>query len=499
MNDFERRLIESPKLPSIPGVAQRLLELLNNEETELAELADVISRDPALTAKIIRLINSPFYGISREVSSLQTAVLYLGYQSVRSVALSFSLFSAFQTDPAARKKLDILWLTSLMTGIAARRLAAETGNWEPEEAFLAGLVADCGALLLQRMTPDYGNLLDRFCSGEEDLFNLEESELETTHASLGSLLLKKWHFPESLWKLVANHHGPSDASGVGDLNTQVHTLRAAWLYTRALVVPGFANEVLSLDRLVSDSLGIPVAVARSLAQELPGELREMACYFELPADEQKSYETLMEEANEALSEYAVDADQGARALADAIARRRDDFAGLEEATATTEDVEQETGLLCRPAFERLLEAFHRRALQTQRPLGLIIVEVSDLEALQSSQGDCAWVEVLKRIAECVSKFVRRTDHLCRFDKNQIAVLAPGCRPDDLLRSALRIRSGLDKQPLITPRGSTSCDFVLGLAASDPYRDAVDAHTLIRFACAAIERAREDPDRLALNP
>ncbi|MEE8556550.1 MAG: HDOD domain-containing protein, partial [Myxococcota bacterium] len=130
MNEFERQLIESPRLPTLPGVAQRVLELCNQDNGDLIELADTISYDPSVTTRVLRLINSAMYGLAREIISIREAVLYLGFNAVRSVALSFSLVRSLHGEES--EELRGVWHTSLMNALAARRLAHEMGGWDEE-------------------------------------------------------------------------------------------------------------------------------------------------------------------------------------------------------------------------------------------------------------------------------------------------------------------------------------------------------------------------------
>lgn len=486
MNELERKLLQSPSVPTVPRVAQKLLDLLNQGEVELSQLADLISVEPSLTVKIIRLINSPLYGLAREITSLRDAVLYLGLNSIRSVALSFSFFSTFSRNPSGGERLDALWRTSLMNALAARRLANELGGWDVEEAFLAGLVADCGTLLMHRGVPEYEGILDRFYSGEADLLELEQRCLETTHTRLGSLLLEAWRFPKHLVELVTFHHDPTLAPADASVELQARTLLAAWLCARALTVPGFTDKIASLEHRVSGLLGIPVVVARGIVTELPTELRETAALFEIPAGEQRSYDELLDEANQALSRLALEADQSARDLAGTLALGRNAFGDVPG--PEPEDLDAETGLLCRPAFEQLLEAFHRRAREIHRPIGLIIFEVENLKSIAEHQGHAVTLEVLAGIGERVSRLTRQTDYTARLSENQIAVLAPGCAGPNLAQAAERIRFGIEQEALETGAGPVSCQVVVGLASTTPHRDAIDPQTLVSFACSAVDRA-----------
>lgn len=497
MNQLELKLIKSPSVPTLPRVAQKLLELLNQKDVELSQLADLISVDPGLSMKVIRLINSPLYGLAREISSLRDAVIYLGMNAVRSVALSFSFLSAFPSGHRKGDPLDALWRTSLMNALAARRLASELGGWDVEEAFLAGLVADCGMLLMYRSIPEYPDLVDRFHQGEADLLELEQQHLETTHPRLGSLLLKAWDFPPQLVELIAFHHDPTLVEDNPSRELQARALYASWLCARALTVPGFTDKVSSLEHRVSGVLGIPVVVARSIAAELPTELRETASLLEIPADEQRNYDELLDEANQTLSRLALEADQSARDLAGALAVSRTSFRDVPSLEPEPENLDEETGLLSRPAFDRLMDAFHRRAREIHRPLGLMVFQIDNLKSIKEHQGEAAALAALAKIGERVSQLIRQSDHCGRLAENQIAVLAPGCNGPNLIHAAERIRFGLEEDALEISGGSVRCQVVVGLASTTPHRDAIDVQTLVSFACSAVDRAHLAPERLVL--
>ena len=153
-----------------------------------------------------------------------------------------------------------------------------------------------------------------------------------------------------------------------------------------------------------------------------------------------------------------------------------------------EYLDAETVLLCRPAFEQLLDSFHRRAREIHRPIGLIIFEVENLKSIAEHQGHAVTLEVLAGIGERVSRLTRQTDYTARLAEDQIAVLAPGCGGPNLAQAAERIRFGIEQGALETSAGPVSCQVVVGLASTTPHKDAIDPQTLVSFACSAVDRA-----------
>jgi HD-like signal output (HDOD) protein len=255
LNEFERSLIEIPSLPTVPAIAQRLLELIDDEASGLEELAEVIALDPALSAKIVRVINSSMYAMSREITSVREAALYLGTCNVCSIALSFSFVSSFGS-PRRDAEMERLWHTSLMTSLVARRLALEVGGWDSEEAFLVGLLCDCGALLMYAELPEYGELIRRFYRGELDLLEAERTAFASDHTRIGALLLERWAFPQRHCSLIAQHHdSPSDGDPKVIMRQRI--LNSAWLCSRALTIPGYVNQTAALSQQLVDTFDIP--------------------------------------------------------------------------------------------------------------------------------------------------------------------------------------------------------------------------------------------------
>jgi diguanylate cyclase (GGDEF)-like protein len=492
MNEFERRLINSPNLPTLPAVAQRVLELCNRDDTDLIQLGDTISLDPGVTTRVLRLINSPIYGLAREIVSIREAVLYLGFNAVHSVALSFSFVRSLGPGPGT-EGLAELWQTSLMNALAARRLTHEVGGWDGEEAFLAGLVADCAAMLMYKMVPDYRDIIGRFQMGEADLLDMERASLPSDHMRLGELLLEAWRFPPEFRSLVGVHHESNRVPPDSPLELRARILTASWLCARALTIRGFTSETVRLDLRVAGLLGLPVPVVHAITSELPDELRETAAVFEIPVDQQLSFEELLEEANRSLSSLAL---EGEQALMQASQEGREYsqvlFTDLRRELASSLSIDEQSELLTRESFETVLEAFHRRARKARSSLGLMLIHVDQLkEVAPEIQG-----AVLKEVRERVETQTRGSDLCGRFTEDQVAVLIAGCWPPDLQHVAERVRVAVEGRPLRTddrPAGVT-----IGVAATTPHLDSLDPRAFVRLACSALDRAQATPERINVD-
>jgi putative nucleotidyltransferase with HDIG domain len=210
---LERIAATIGELPTSPAVVSAVMGLTADLNTEITKLSRALSADPALTAKVLRISNSPFYGRARSVSSLDEAVMILGFFTIRSLVVATSAYSMFKRD--GRDHLEHnLWEHSLATAMGARITARRLGVAHVDEAFLSGLLHDIGILiLLQRMPKDYRAVLDAVVKAGGSLLDRERETLGFTHVDLGSVMLERWNFPAFMVETVRSHHEPETIGG----------------------------------------------------------------------------------------------------------------------------------------------------------------------------------------------------------------------------------------------------------------------------------------------
>ena len=189
-------------LPTLPHVLLRLIQLCNRPEKGLKDINRLISQDPALSERVLRLVNSAFYSLRQKVSTIEQALLLLGLEAVKNIAVSSSVHQVFQ-GPPAKHGLDLkgFWWHSVLCGAAARRLAIKTAYPSPDEAFLGGLLHDIGKILL------WSNFRREY-SGASGSLPAAERRLGLTHAEAGAWLLERWELRSFLPDAVRYHHEP---------------------------------------------------------------------------------------------------------------------------------------------------------------------------------------------------------------------------------------------------------------------------------------------------
>lgn len=209
-----REILENlDALPPMPAVAVKLLEAAQDPDVNLGQVASWLERDPAMTANLIRLCNSPFYGLRAQITSVRQAVSLLGLKRIVQIALT--VISSRYLAPA-QGGYDLaageLWKSSVTSAMAAELLAEDVGYPQPSTAYTAGLLQDLGKIVLAAFV---GKLLPEIRRlATEDGLGWVEAELRVIgmpHSEVGALLLDRWGFPEALVESVRTHHAPSKA------------------------------------------------------------------------------------------------------------------------------------------------------------------------------------------------------------------------------------------------------------------------------------------------
>lgn len=199
-------------LPPMPAVAVRLLEAARDPDADLGQVASWIERDPSMTANLLRVCNSPFYGLRREVTSVRQATGLLGLKKVVQIAITV-LSSRYLTPPQSGYALASgeLWRSSVAAAVAAELLARETGYPDASAAYTAGLLQDVGKIALADFV---GDAIPEIRRQVEQGVPWEEAESRVVglpHPEVGALLLERWGFPSALVESVRTHHAPSRA------------------------------------------------------------------------------------------------------------------------------------------------------------------------------------------------------------------------------------------------------------------------------------------------
>ncbi|HVN48879.1 MAG TPA: HDOD domain-containing protein [Bacteroidota bacterium] len=211
------------QLPALPAVAMEVVDLVDNPKTSASKLGRVISSDQALTAKVLKIANSPFYGFPKKISTIDFAIIVLGFDALKEIVISISLVSSLQKKSDMYFNAKTFWDHSISTGVIGRKLAHDLGYRISGEVFVAGLLHDMGLSALHRyFNGEFVRIVDIAHESDLSILEAEESVLGVTHAEVGGWLAERWNLPEQLIEAISLHHAPSKAKVNKELVALVH-------------------------------------------------------------------------------------------------------------------------------------------------------------------------------------------------------------------------------------------------------------------------------------
>ncbi|MCU0578822.1 MAG: HDOD domain-containing protein [Desulfobacterota bacterium] len=197
------------ELVSLPDIFYQVVEVINNPRSSAFQVAEVISKDPNLSAKLLKIVNSAFYGFPKPVDTISRAVAIVGSDQLSTLTLGTSVFALFRDIPAELMTMRWFWEHSLASGIAARAIASYKNLPHIEQLFISGLLHDLGKLIIYKNLPQKAKAV-LTQARREDSFQVETEQdlLGFTHAQLGTALTRKWRLPLNLEQAIGGHHQP---------------------------------------------------------------------------------------------------------------------------------------------------------------------------------------------------------------------------------------------------------------------------------------------------
>ena len=196
-------------LPTLPGVAMRILEAVQDDHSGLKELADIVSTDPPLSAKILQIVNSPFFGFPTKIGSVNHAINLLGTSTVKNLSLGLSLVGAYRKGGSRSFDYSLFWKKSLMAATAAKKIAQRQMPGCEEDLFFLGLIHNIGELALAQCSADrYAEVAEYREINHCPLYEAESGVFGFNHMEIGEYLIRSWGLPESFSHAIRYHHTP---------------------------------------------------------------------------------------------------------------------------------------------------------------------------------------------------------------------------------------------------------------------------------------------------
>ncbi|MEE9256566.1 MAG: HDOD domain-containing protein [bacterium] len=266
------------KVPSLPTIFLQINEAVNKPRSTMRDIARIISADQGLSARLLRIVNSAFYGFPSKIDTISRAITIIGTKQLRDLALATTVIQMFRGMPTKLVNINSFWRHSVACGISSRILASYHSESNIEHFFVAGLLHDIGRLLIYKEAPSQAkDVLAQSRKKNELLHLVERDVLGFDHAEVGGLLLKAWRLPASLEEAVRFHHRPARAPRFPMEASMTHL---ADLIANALQM-GSSGErfVPHLEGEAWNRLGISTSVLRPAVQQIDRQFENTVALF----------------------------------------------------------------------------------------------------------------------------------------------------------------------------------------------------------------------------
>ena len=502
--EVELRIGKLQGIPALPTNVEKLITLTLDEEASPRKIAELISIDPALSAKLLRLVNSPFYSFAQRISTVTQAVVILGISSLRNIALSISVLDLFQNRRRLRSYLPRFLEHSLASGVAARFLAQETDYPLPEEAFMAGLLHDIGTLVLFECLPDlYPEVLNEATDRQVSLMETEVSMLGIHHARAGELLCRSWGLPRSL-ELAIRHHGdPNLQWKKGNRESDLIVLtRLASLAARALSDNQEGVKIKAFCQEVARLLGHTEEEARQILETIEPQVQEMAGCLDIRVPNLKGVFKAVLKASHVLGETVVKFEQGKKEMGEAIDGLKSTERSLRNENQQLQNLSEIDGLTeiyNHRYFQKRMSEEVSRALRLTYPLSLILIDLDHFKNVNDTYGHVIGDRVLKEFASLLKNGCRESDMVARYGGEEFTLILPNSNSKGAWGIVNRMKERLKHHNFgCTP--PISLTFSAGIGTLLPKEKDKSPHELILEADQALLVAKKGgKDQICFGP
>jgi putative nucleotidyltransferase with HDIG domain len=266
-------------LPTLPRTVLRITELVNDPKSSARDLARIITDDQVLTARLLKLVNSSFYGFPQRISTITGAIVLLGFDAIRNLLLTTSVFDVFAGNKVTAKfRQEKFWDHSLGCAVAAKVVGNFMRNDKVEELFVCGLLHDIGKIVEMMYLRSQFSKLIHLVEDENILMLSAETKLfGFTHAEIGKLLGERWNLPPKLIAVIAQHHQPGLA---GRFSLEAAIVHLADILCRALDIgSGGDNKIPPLDAFAWETLKIKTSAFQPIMEEIKREYEDISMFI----------------------------------------------------------------------------------------------------------------------------------------------------------------------------------------------------------------------------
>ena len=438
-------ILHSDRLPSLPEVAVRVIELARSEEPDLREITAVVKADPAICAKLLKTTNSALMGLRTRATSVESAVPLLGANMIRSLVLGFTLAEQSRETAKTQQWMRYLWRRSLIQATAAELFATAGQGHDEAEWFLAGLLQDIGQLAMGScIGNDYCDLLSTAGRQSSDV-EVEVERYGFSHVDVGVALCRKWAMDERIIHAVATHHASVDEvqasapSWEDSLSTGLVAASCCADYLLRVVDSRNADRDM-LDKLLTNVFSFLPDQVTEVLDEVDSRVNEAAALFGVNIGETPPIGRILQDAQTLLAEISLRAQLTALGVKQQLAAALEHTSQLQDA-AWSDDL---TGVYNRRYLIPAVKLARADCERKQQCWGCLFLDVDGFKEVNDTHGHAFGDKILCKIANVLKESVRTSDYVIRYGGDEFCVILVDVNEQSLWRIAERIRERISE-------------------------------------------------------
>ncbi len=290
--ELQDKIKRIANLPTLPQVACGIMDQVNNPKASSNDIASIVSQDISLSAKILRLANSAFYGMPRTIANINEAIVILGFKVIFTMVLSLTVFDMFPHDKRSaqfdRKKF---WQHCLICGLISKLIAENIAirRINPEEAFCAGLLHDIGKIVMEQyLHDDLHRAIDYGNKSGKSFYQSESDLLGYTHSNVAEWMILRWNLPEVLSFPIVHHHTPGESSGndgsqvtIAEMHTHICHIADYESYNTQIMDNASTMPPPDLQPESLETIGLSKKQLTAIHEQLPEKLEQLTVFYDL--------------------------------------------------------------------------------------------------------------------------------------------------------------------------------------------------------------------------
>ncbi|XAL98850.1 HDOD domain-containing protein [Phycisphaeraceae bacterium D3-23] len=480
-NLTQERVLACESLPTLPTVAMELLQKTSNPDVAINEIAELIQSDPGLAGKVLKTVNSSFYGLPKPCPSIDRAIGMLGLRAVKSLVLGFSMVNLSQ-DVSDGFDMAMFWRRTIIAAAGARQVATLAKTCEPDEAFAAALFQDMGMLAIFVTEPEaYSAMVDHAGVFHNNLYKAEQKQLGFDHATIGAELAKRWRMPDQIVEAIRHHHRAEEAE---DHTEVVRVVALGVLAARCVVEEGEGPAFSELLEKANGWYGWHPQDLTAIIEKTTAASKEVARLLGQGIGEMPDPQQLLATANQRLVEQQI-----------MVQRESEGFqkqAEQYEQAATTDGL---TGIANRKRFDDVAEEAMATATGSGQPIAVLFSDADKFKFVNDTYGHHAGDLVLIELANRLVQTVGAQGTVCRYGGEEFAIVLPGATLETATQVGEAMRRAIADRPFELADVPDCPDELprtvsVGVAAWAPGLPQVSAQELVQRADKAVYLAKE---------